>query len=59
MSLWDAIQEVVEDRGLSTRSQSALVLFRNLMQDISLVASASPLAEVIRRAAVASGRILL
>jgi DNA helicase-2/ATP-dependent DNA helicase PcrA len=48
VSLWDAIQEVVEDRGLSTRSQSSLVLFRNLMQDISLVASASPLPEVIR-----------
>src|SRR5208283_2003765 len=48
LSLWDAIQEVVEDRGLSTRSQSSLVLFRNLMQDISLVASASPLPEVIR-----------
>ena len=48
LSLWDAIQGVVDDRGLSTRSQSSLVLFRNLMQDISLVASASPLPEVIR-----------
>ncbi len=48
LSLWDAVQGVVDDRGLSTRSQSSLVLFRNLMQDISLVASASPLPEVIR-----------
>jgi DNA helicase-2/ATP-dependent DNA helicase PcrA len=48
LSLWDAIQGVIDDRGLSTRSQSSLVLFRNLMQDISLVASASPLPEVIR-----------
>ena len=48
LSLWDAVQGVVDARGLSTRSQSSLVLFRNLMQDISLVASASPLPEVIR-----------
>jgi DNA helicase-2/ATP-dependent DNA helicase PcrA len=48
LSLWDAIQRVVDDRGLSTRSQSSLVLFRNLIQDISLVASSSPLPEVIR-----------
>jgi DNA helicase-2/ATP-dependent DNA helicase PcrA len=47
-SLWDSIQGVIDDRGLSTRSQSSLVLFRNLMQDISLVASSSPLPEVIR-----------
>jgi len=43
ISLWDAIQGVIDDRGLSTRSQSSLVLFRNLIQDISLVASSSPL----------------
>ncbi|MFY9728414.1 MAG: UvrD-helicase domain-containing protein [Bryobacteraceae bacterium] len=48
LSLWDAIQRVIDDRGLSTRSQSSLVMFRNLMQDISLVASSSPLPEVIR-----------
>ena len=48
LSLWDAIQRVIDDRGLSTRSQSSLVLFRNLIQDISLVASASPLPEIIR-----------
>jgi len=48
LSLWDAIQRVIDDRGLSTRSQSSLVLFRNLIQDISLVASSSPLPDVIR-----------
>ena len=47
-SLWDSIQGVIDDRGLSTRSQSSLVLFRNLMQDISLVASSSPVPDVIR-----------
>ncbi len=48
LSLWDAIQRVIDDRGLSTRSQSSLVMFRNLMQEISLVASSSTLPEVIR-----------
>ena len=47
-SLWDSIQGVIDDRGLSTRSQSSLVLFRNLMQDISLVASSSPVPDIIR-----------
>src|ERR1035441_4931617 len=33
---------------LSTRSQSALVIFRNLIQELSLVASQSPLPDLMR-----------
>ncbi len=48
VSLWDAIERIVDDQGLSTRSQSSLVAFRNLIQEISLVASSSPLPELVR-----------
>ena len=48
MSLWDAIGAMVDDQALSTRSQSSLVTFRNLIQELSLVASSSPLPEIIR-----------
>ena len=48
VNLWDAIERIVDDQGLSTRSQSSLVAFRNLIQEISLVASSSPLPELVR-----------
>jgi len=48
INLWDAIERIVDDQGLSTRSQSSLVAFRNLIQEISLVASSSPLPELVR-----------
>jgi DNA helicase-2/ATP-dependent DNA helicase PcrA len=48
LSLWDAIQGIIDDRELSTRSQSSLVVFRNLVQELSLVASSSTLPELIR-----------
>ena len=48
LNLWDAIENVIDDRELSTRSQSALVGFRNVVQELSLVASSSPLPETIR-----------
>jgi DNA helicase-2/ATP-dependent DNA helicase PcrA len=48
ISLWDAIGSIVDDRSLSTRSQSALVVFRNLIQELSLVASSSPVPDLIR-----------
>ena len=48
LSLWDAIRGVIDDHELSTRSQSSLVLFRNLVQELSLVASSSSIPEVIR-----------
>ena len=48
ISLWDAIQRILDEQHLSTRSQSALVVFRNLVQELALVASSSPLPEVVR-----------
>ncbi len=48
INLWDAIERIIDDQHLSTRSQSALVLFRNLIQELSLVASSSSLADLIR-----------
>jgi DNA helicase-2/ATP-dependent DNA helicase PcrA len=48
LSLWDAIQGVIDNQHLSTRSQSSLVLFRNLVQELSLVASSSSLPDLIR-----------
>jgi len=48
LSLWDSIERIIDDQRLSTRSQSSLVTFRNLIQELSLVASASALPELMR-----------
>ena len=48
LSLWEAIGRIIDDQALSTRSQSSLVSFRSLIQELSLVASTSPLPELIR-----------
>jgi DNA helicase II / ATP-dependent DNA helicase PcrA len=48
LSLWDAIGAIIDGQGLSTRSQSSLVAFYNLVQELSLVASGSPLPELVR-----------
>jgi DNA helicase-2/ATP-dependent DNA helicase PcrA len=48
LSLWDAIERIIDDQQLSTRSQSSLVVFRNLIQELSLVASSAPLPELIK-----------
>jgi DNA helicase-2/ATP-dependent DNA helicase PcrA len=48
ISLWEAIGRVIDDQALSTRSQSALVTFRNLIQELSLVASSSSLPDLLR-----------
>jgi len=48
ISLWEAIGQVIDDQSLSTRSQSSLVTFRNLIQELSLVASTSALPELLR-----------
>jgi len=48
LNLWDSIQHIVDDEHLSTRSQSSLVNFRNLIQELSLVASDSPLPDLLR-----------
>jgi DNA helicase-2/ATP-dependent DNA helicase PcrA len=47
-SLWEAIQDIIDSQNLSTRSQSSLVTFRNLVQELSLVASSGALPELIR-----------
>jgi DNA helicase-2/ATP-dependent DNA helicase PcrA len=48
LSLWSAIERIIDDERLSTRSQSSLVMFRNLIQELSLVASSRPLPELLR-----------
>jgi len=48
LNLWDSVECIIDDQGLSTRSQSALVTFRNLIQELSLVASSSPLPDVVK-----------
>ncbi|MGA2723835.1 MAG: UvrD-helicase domain-containing protein [Bryobacteraceae bacterium] len=48
MNLWDSIGRIIDDEHLSTRSQSSLVTFRNLIQELSLVASSSPLPELLK-----------
>ncbi len=47
-NLWNAIERIISGEGLSTRSQSALVTFRNLIQETSLVALSSPLPDLIK-----------
>src|SRR5215471_5907484 len=48
LNLWDAIERIIDDEQLSTRSQSSLVIFRNLIQELSLVASRAPLPELVQ-----------
>jgi len=48
LNLWDSIERIIHDERLSTRSQSSLVMFRNLIQELSLVASSSPLQDVVK-----------
>ena len=48
LGLWDAIERMIDDQSLSTRSQSSLVAFRNLIQELSLVANSSSLPELLR-----------
>ncbi len=48
MGLWDAIERMIDDQSLSTRSQSSLVAFRNLIQELSLVANSSSLPDLLR-----------
>jgi DNA helicase-2/ATP-dependent DNA helicase PcrA len=48
LSLWNAIERIIDDEHLSTRSQSSLVMFRNLIQELSLVASSRQLPELLR-----------
>jgi DNA helicase-2/ATP-dependent DNA helicase PcrA len=47
-NLWESIERIIDDQQLSTRSQSSLVIFRNLIQELSLVASTSSLPDLVR-----------
>jgi DNA helicase-2/ATP-dependent DNA helicase PcrA len=48
LSLWDSIERIIDDEHLSTRSQSSLVMFRNLIQELSLVASSASLPDLLK-----------
>jgi len=48
LSLWEAIGRIIDDQALSTRSQSSLVSFRSLIQELSLVASSSSLPDLVK-----------
>ncbi|MEO8371283.1 MAG: UvrD-helicase domain-containing protein, partial [Candidatus Solibacter sp.] len=48
LNLWESIERIIDEQQLSTRSQSSLVIFRNLIQELSLVASRAPLPDLMR-----------
>ncbi len=48
ISLWDAIGAILDGEQLSTRSQSSLVTFRNLIQELALVASSATLPDLLK-----------
>jgi len=48
VSLWDAIEAIIDGQQLSTRSQSSLVTFRNLIQELALVASSASVPDLLR-----------
>jgi DNA helicase-2/ATP-dependent DNA helicase PcrA len=48
LTLWGAIASIIDGQQLSTRSQSSLVTFRNLIQEMALVASSEPLPDLIK-----------
>ena len=47
-TLWSAIEHIIDSHQLSTRSQSSLVTFRNVVQEMALVASSEPLPDLIK-----------
>jgi DNA helicase-2/ATP-dependent DNA helicase PcrA len=48
LSLWESIGRIIDDQALSTRSQSSLVTFRSLIQELSLVGSSASLPDLLR-----------
>ena len=48
ITLWTAIEHIIDGHQLSTRSQSSLVTFRNLIQELSLVANSQPLPDLLK-----------
>ncbi|HUP02553.1 MAG TPA: UvrD-helicase domain-containing protein [Bryobacteraceae bacterium] len=49
ISLWEASARLDDAGQLSARSQTSLANFRGLIQELSLVASSAPLADIIRQ----------
>jgi DNA helicase II / ATP-dependent DNA helicase PcrA len=48
LGLWNAMERVIDSEKLSTRSQSSLANFRNLIRELALVANSEPLPHVIK-----------
>ena len=46
--LWTAIEEILDGRQLSTRSQSALAAFRNLIRELAQSANTEPLPDFLK-----------
>ena len=48
LNLWDAIGRMIDDQEFPPRAQSALVHFRNLVQELTLAAISQPLDDALR-----------
>jgi hypothetical protein len=48
VNLWDAIAHMIDDQEFPPRAQSALVNFRNTVQELTLAAISQPLDEALR-----------
>jgi DNA helicase II / ATP-dependent DNA helicase PcrA len=48
LSLWDAVSRMIDQQLFPARAQSALVAFRNLIQELSLRVMSEPLPDAIR-----------
>ncbi len=48
LSLWNAIARMIDEQLFPARAQSALVAFRNMIQDLSLIVQTEPLPDAIR-----------
>ena len=48
LSLWDAVSRMIDQQLFPARAQSALVAFRNMIQELSLRAMSEPLPDAIR-----------
>jgi DNA helicase II / ATP-dependent DNA helicase PcrA len=48
LSLWNAVSRMIDQQLFPARAQSALVAFRNLIQELSLRAASEPLPDAIR-----------
>jgi DNA helicase-2/ATP-dependent DNA helicase PcrA len=48
LSLWDAISRMIDQQLFPARAQSALVSFRNMVQELSLMVQSEPVPDAIR-----------